>query len=154
MTLKTKKRLHQQSVNSKHSWRVGELCTAVYDNLGEGVIYRVTKITRFTSSAIHSTHTVLGITPVFGVIVDIEGKRTRDLDTRYCTPLTLVDLGVAYMNFGMFIAQQAKGPGDDVEKGDAEDVPAGSDGDIKEQSQNLADRGLRTDPTTNIQERP
>jgi len=43
MTLKTKKRLHQQSVNSKHSWRVGELCTAVYDNLSEGVIYRVTK---------------------------------------------------------------------------------------------------------------
>jgi len=151
MTLKTKKRLQQQSISSKHFWRVGELCTAVYDNLGEGVIYRVTKVKRRPSNVPPmSSSSLLAITPVFGVIVDIEGKRTRDLDARYCTPLSLVDLGVAYMNFGMFIAQQAKGPGDDVEKGDAEDVPAGNDGDIKERSQDLVDRGLRTDPVTNI----
>lgn len=142
MTLKSKKRIQRQVVNMKHSWRVGELCTAVYDNLGEGVIYRVSDVKR------QGTSPLLVIVPVFGVIVDIEGKRPRVLDARYCTPMNLVDLGTSYVNFGLFIAEESRRLGDAVKKGDAEETPTGLASDLKEESPGLDGRGLLADIRT------
>ena len=143
MKLKTKK-AQQRAINSRHPWRVGELCTTVYDNLGEGVIYRVIDVKRLSRPDISP---LLVILPTFGVIVDIDGKRPRTLDAGYCTPMSIVDLGTAYVNFGLFIAQEARSRGSSDEETSPEEVPSRDDGDNEGNVGRGDDRGLLTGPT-------
>jgi len=91
---------------STHPWRVGELCTCVYDNVGHGIIYRVAEV---HSRSQHEP--MLKVVPVFGVLTNIKGRKSRGLSAGYCTPLSLVDLSNEYLKFGHFIAAEAKDRG-------------------------------------------
>lgn len=91
------------NTKTEFNWQVGDLCKAVYDNIGEGIIYRVTAVNENRWSKLD-----LDLVPVFGVLANIKGRRKRSLDTAYCTPLSLVDMGTEYMLFGNFIKEEAK----------------------------------------------
>lgn len=91
-----------------HRWSVGDLCTATYKNVGEGIIYRVIEVSTVNPlNPSWPNSTVLKLKPIFGVIADVERRRTRELGAGWCTPLSLVDLGVRYMEFGTFIREEA-----------------------------------------------
>lgn len=124
--------------NALHQWRVGEVCTAVYDNLGEGLIYRVTDVTIRSEGG----EALLKVTPVFGVIADPSGRKPRQLSARYCTPLSLIDLATMYAKFGLWIAEEAKNRGDEQQETDSETVPAGDDGVDEGRSEDGNDCGL------------
>lgn len=114
--------------NEQHPWRVGDLCTAVYDNVGEGLIYRVIEVNGGQ----------LKVRPTFGVIASTSGRKTRTMGKGWCKPLSLVDLATAYTKFGLFIAQEAKHRAE--QETDTEEVPAG-DSDDDEGRQDDADGG-------------
>lgn len=99
-------RSQQRTDNAKHPWREGELCTAVYNNLGEGLIYRVTGIVRAGNSLRPSP--LLKVIPIFGVVADPAGRMPRTLDACYCTPTSLVDLATMYAKFGLFISEESR----------------------------------------------
>jgi len=88
---------------NEYRWHVGELCKAVYDNIGEGIIYRVRAIEENTFG-----QTCLEVVPVFGCFANIKGRRKRSLGIGWCTPLSLVDLGNEYMRLASFIQDEAK----------------------------------------------
>lgn len=91
-----------------HEWKEGELCTATYKNVGEGIIYRVMEVTLTNPLNFrHPASTTLKLKPVVGVIASIENRRTRELPARYCQPLSLVDMAMRYMEFGTFIREEA-----------------------------------------------
>lgn len=96
-------------MSEQYNWQVGELCKAVYDNIGEGIIYRVTGVRKLED---RPTATVqLDLLPVFGAFADIKRRRKRSLGAGWCTPLSLVDLGHEYMQLGLFIQEEAKSRG-------------------------------------------
>lgn len=105
----------ERAKNQEHDWRVGELCTAVYDSVGEGLIYRVVDV----------KGKQLRVTPVFGVMASINRRKTRSLGAGWCTPLSLVDLANEYMKFGLFISNEAKHRGAEQE-GVSTEIPAGN----------------------------
>lgn len=114
--------------NQRHPWRVGDLCTAVYDNRGEGLIYRVMEVIDASSGQFDRTVAQLVVKPVYGVVADVKGRKTRTLGAGYCTPLSLVDLATEYTRFGLFISNEARRRGAEP-TADAEEVPAGHAGD-------------------------
>lgn len=117
--------------NRKHPWRVGDLCTAVYDNRGEGLIYRVTEVIDGASSGqFDRAHVSLVVKPVYGVVADVKGRKTRTLGAGYCTPLSLIDLATEYTRFGLFISQEAKRRGAEPEA-DPEEVSTRDAGDVE-----------------------
>lgn len=86
-----------------HVWKVGDLCKAIYNEIGSGMVYRVTAV--YPHRAYGETMT---LTPVFSVLsLDVK-RKSRNLSSRYCTYLSLVDLGLEYMKLGRFIAEEAK----------------------------------------------
>lgn len=115
--------------NVRHAWRIGDLCKAVYNNVGEGLLYRVLLVdTRSTGGGMK--YTVLKVTPVYGVMASIERRKTRSLGADWCTYVSLTDLGTEYMRLGNFIRDQAMRFGDHTaqEPTDAvEDVPESDD---------------------------
>lgn len=121
----------KQEENRKHPWREGDLCTAVYDNRGEGLIYRVMEVIDGVNTGQFDRRAVqLVVKPVYGVVADVKGRKTRTLGAGYCTPLSLVDLATEYTRFGLFISNEARRRGAEPEA-DAEEVPAGDAGDVK-----------------------
>lgn len=87
-------------------WNIGDLCTCTYGNVGKGIVYRVTKVNDRLTSWGRSTQ--LDITPVHGVLADVEHHRPRrGMGAGYYSPLTLVDLSTMYANLGNFIREEA-----------------------------------------------
>ncbi len=88
-------------MSKEHEWAVGDLCKAVYNNVGEGLIYRVTKV--------GGKHPwlILTVKPVYGIMANTENRKVRTLGAGYCTYVSLADLGMEYMNFGTFIRDYA-----------------------------------------------
>lgn len=121
--------LKKREENRRHPWRVGDLCTAVYDNRGEGLIYRVTRVDRLDDQ-LGRPHVTLVVKPIYGVVADVKGRKTRTLGAGYCSPLSLIDLATEYTRFGLFISQEARNRGAEPEA-DAEEVPAGDAGDVE-----------------------
>lgn len=138
--------------NAKHPWRVGDLCTAIYGDVGEGLIYRVVHITDTSSAGTWSRpwDKELRVVPVFGVIADTMGRKPRKLGAGWCTPLSLVDLATEYTRFGLFIANEAKKRSEstateDESPADAAEVPAGDAGDVEGRASDVDGGGLCAD---------
>lgn len=96
---------------SDHRWAIGDMCKAVYNNVGEGLVYRVVDIVTDASSdkfIIASDGFILVLVPVHGVLANIKNRKRRELGEGWCTPLSLVDLAAEYARFGEFIAEEAK----------------------------------------------
>lgn len=100
------------SKENEYKWRVGELCKAVYDNIGEGIIYRVTAVEENKHG-----QTCLEVLPVFGCFANIARRKKRSLGIGWCTPLSLVDLGNEYLKFGNFIKDEARSHGATLDEG-------------------------------------
>lgn len=100
------------SEQQKHVWRIGDLCTCTYNDIGQGVIYRVTKI---RTDRWDGDLKELTIAPVHSVFADITRRKPRTHDERSMKPLSLVDLGMTYLALGRFIADEAKKMGEDSE---------------------------------------
>lgn len=112
-------RWERRQLSEKHPWRVGDLCTATYNDVGEGLIYRVLEV----------NGTQLKVKPVFGVIADTANRKTRSLGKGWCVPLSLIDLATEYTRFGLFIANEARIRGmDDEPETAAATIPAGDGG--------------------------
>lgn len=103
-------------LNEKHPWRAGDLCTPTYDEVGEGIIYRVLEIKGAN----------LKVKPVFSVMADATKHRTRSLYKGFLVPLSLIDLATEYARFGLFIASEAKHHGE--QETAAATIPAGDGG--------------------------
>ena len=131
-------RWERQKINAQHPWRVGELCQAFYDNIGEGYIYRVLKVTAVGNSPI------LKIEPIFGVLAGAKSRKNRDLGAGYCTPLTLIDLATEYSRFGLFIAQEAKRNGAEPETV-AEDISPRQPDHVEGREEDVSASGLCAD---------
>jgi len=108
MTKTRQNRLELQKQNMAHPWRVGDLCNALYNEIGAGVIYRVmdVKVTDRVWSG--NNRTSLTVTPVHGVVSDISNRRPRTLDSAFCRPLSIVDLSTEYASLGNFIRDEVK----------------------------------------------
>lgn len=128
-------RWQKRQRNESHKWHVGELCTCVYGEVGEGLIYRVIEVMPSNQ---------LKVKPVFGVIADTAHRKVRNIGAGWCTPLSLVELATEYTRFGLFIAQEAKRRGAEPET-DAEEVPAGDDRDDQGRSDHDDGGGLCAD---------
>lgn len=94
-------------MEDKHVWRVGDLCTAVYNNVGEGIIYRVEGITPCYGYPANADALTLDLTPVHGIFAVISKRRYRNLGAGWCRYLSLIDLGTEYMKFAAFIRDEA-----------------------------------------------
>lgn len=116
-------RWQKRQMNEGHKWRVDELCTCVYGEVGEGLIYRVIEV----------NGNQLKVKPVYGVIADTTHRKTRSIGAGWCTPLSLVDLATEYTRFGLFIANEAKRRGAEPEA-DAEEVSTRDAGDVEGRS--------------------
>jgi hypothetical protein len=92
-----------------HTWHVGDLCSCVYGNMGEGIVYRVTHV-----GIDKWKREELTVKPVLGVLADIAGRRPRTHWSKYMRPLSLIDLANNYSKLGSFIAEEAKKRGADA----------------------------------------
>lgn len=96
----------------KHSWQVGDLCRAIYKEIGTGTVYRVIKVTERPQGSWHGYQT-LTIMPLLGIFAGDKVRRKRELGSSWCHPLSLVDMGHEYLKLGEFIAAEAKRMGQD-----------------------------------------
>jgi hypothetical protein len=71
-----------RQASEKHPWRVGDLCTVTYYDVGTGLIYRVLEV----------DGNELKVEPVFGIIIDIGHRKNRSLNKGWCVPLSIIDL--------------------------------------------------------------
>lgn len=109
MTKIRQNRLELQKQNMAHPWRVGDLCNALYNEIGAGVIYRVLDVkvkAHVYPGVIYRMS--LTVIPVHGVISDISNRRSRILDSAFCRPLSIVDLSTEYASLGNFIRDEVK----------------------------------------------
>lgn len=91
----------------KHVWRVGDLCRATYNNVGEGLLYRVVDVSVKSGYAPNSSQYVsLKVSPIYGILADLERRKTRTLGEGWCTYVSIVDLGMEYMKLGTFIRDE------------------------------------------------
>jgi hypothetical protein len=106
----SQKREEQLIRNARHHWQVGELCNTTYGGIGQGTIYRVVEVIDASqrSKFSHPTDKELKIVPVFGIINDIEARKSRNLGAAWCSPLSIIDLAMEYAKFGLFISDETK----------------------------------------------
>lgn len=110
----------------QHEWRVGDLCKATYNNIGEGLVYRVTKVDKRETWPYPGVQTpghppkqityILTVKPVYGVLASIENRKTRKMGAMYCTYVSIADMGMEYMKFGNFIRDEALRLGADLKE--------------------------------------
>lgn len=135
--------------NAKHPWKVGDLCTAIYNDVGEGLIYRVVHITDTSCAGTWSRpwDKELKVVPVYGVIADMSCRKPRKLGAGWCTPLSLIDLATEYARFGLFISNEARtrSTTEDESSPDAEEVSSGQAGDEPIRGQSDDGSGLCAD---------
>ncbi len=141
LAMKRHARSQKRAENIKHPWYVGELCTAVYDNMGEGIIYRVTGVSRVSAAPTSGVAPLLKLAPVYGVLSDVSRRKPRTLDAGYCTPMSIVDLASEYSNFGLFIAEEARRRGTDEET-NTEALPTWDDASDEERIESGDGSGL------------
>jgi hypothetical protein len=108
--MKNKNIREQQFKNLQHPWKVGDLCNALYNEIGAGVIYRVVNVKEKQTPyhPLRPCSHILTVVPVHGVISDISHRKTRMLNSAFCQPLSIVDLATEYAKLGTFIADEVK----------------------------------------------
>lgn len=102
-----------------HEWRVGDMCRAVYNNVGDGMLYRVVDIV-MKSNYVGKQYATLKVAPIYGILTNIERRKTRTLGEGYCTYVSILDLGMEYMKLGTFIRDEAMRVGKDEEEPELE----------------------------------
>jgi len=94
-------------MSEEHVWQVGQLCTCAYNDVGPGILYRVTAVTQNTK--FWGGTSILKLTPILGMLSpDFKGRRKRSLSSAHCQPQSLIDLASEYAKLGVFISDEAK----------------------------------------------
>lgn len=92
---------HSVEENSKHDWKVNDLCACNYGGVGEGLVYRVIEIHGDLLLGLQLT-----IKPVLGVFADKKGRKKRALAAGWCIPLSPRDLYDYLDSLSVFIKQE------------------------------------------------